>query len=72
MYFNVGIDAKPQCSACFILKVDDSMESILGWYRNEGMIFKGGSGFGRQSVGPALVARRNFPRAAPPRARFPS
>src|SRR5208282_2873570 len=37
VYFNVGIDAKPQCSACFILKVDDSMESILGWYRNEGM-----------------------------------
>src|SRR5579864_6427880 len=46
VYFNVGIEAKPQCSACFILKVDDSMESILGWYRNEGMIFKGGSGSG--------------------------
>jgi ribonucleoside-diphosphate reductase alpha chain len=46
VYFNVGIDEKPQCSACFILKVDDSMESILGWYRNEGMIFKGGSGSG--------------------------
>jgi ribonucleoside-diphosphate reductase alpha chain len=46
VYFNVGIDAKPQCSACFILKVEDNMESILGWYRNEGMIFKGGSGSG--------------------------
>jgi ribonucleoside-diphosphate reductase alpha chain len=46
VYFNVGIESKPQCSACFILKVDDSMESILGWYRNEGMIFKGGSGSG--------------------------
>jgi ribonucleoside-diphosphate reductase alpha chain len=46
VYFNVGIEAKPQCSACFILKVDDSMESILSWYRNEGMIFKGGSGAG--------------------------
>jgi ribonucleoside-diphosphate reductase alpha chain len=46
VYFNVGIDPKPQCSACFILKVDDSMESILSWYRNEGMIFKGGSGSG--------------------------
>src|ERR1700687_2977883 len=46
VYFNVGIDERPQCSACFILKVDDSMESILGWYRNEGMIFKGGSGAG--------------------------
>jgi ribonucleoside-diphosphate reductase alpha chain len=46
VYFNVGIETKPQCSACFILKVEDSMESILGWYRNEGMIFKGGSGAG--------------------------
>src|ERR1700686_5731154 len=46
VYFNVGIDTKPQCSACFILKVDDSMDSILNWYRNEGMIFKGGSGSG--------------------------
>ncbi|MGH7864350.1 MAG: vitamin B12-dependent ribonucleotide reductase, partial [Candidatus Binataceae bacterium] len=46
VYFNVGIDPKPQCSACFILKVEDNMESILGWYRNEGMIFKGGSGSG--------------------------
>jgi len=46
VYFNVGIDPKPQCSACFILKVEDNMESILNWYRNEGMIFKGGSGAG--------------------------
>jgi ribonucleoside-diphosphate reductase alpha chain len=46
VYFNVGIDPKPQCSACFILKVEDNMESILAWYRNEGMIFKGGSGSG--------------------------
>jgi len=46
VYFNVGIEPKPQCSACFILKVEDNMESILNWYRNEGMIFKGGSGSG--------------------------
>jgi ribonucleoside-diphosphate reductase alpha chain len=46
VYFNVGIEPRPQCSACFILKVDDNMESILNWYRNEGMIFKGGSGSG--------------------------
>jgi ribonucleoside-diphosphate reductase alpha chain len=46
VYFNVGIDPKPQCSACFILKVEDNMDSILNWYRNEGMIFKGGSGSG--------------------------
>ncbi|HKV53273.1 MAG TPA: vitamin B12-dependent ribonucleotide reductase [Candidatus Binataceae bacterium] len=46
VYFNVGIEPKPQCSACFILKVEDNMDSILNWYRNEGMIFKGGSGSG--------------------------
>jgi ribonucleoside-diphosphate reductase alpha chain len=46
VYFNVGIEEKPQCSACFILKVEDNMDSILNWYRNEGMIFKGGSGAG--------------------------
>src|SRR5271168_972529 len=46
VYFNVGIETRPQCSACFILKVEDSMDSILNWYRNEGMIFKGGSGAG--------------------------
>ncbi|HLH78224.1 MAG TPA: vitamin B12-dependent ribonucleotide reductase [Candidatus Binataceae bacterium] len=46
VYFNVGIEPKPQCSACFILRVEDNMESILAWYRNEGMIFKGGSGAG--------------------------
>ena len=40
------IEAKPQCSACFILAVDDTMESILDWYRKEGIIFKGGSGSG--------------------------
>ncbi|MBI4342438.1 MAG: vitamin B12-dependent ribonucleotide reductase, partial [Candidatus Omnitrophica bacterium] len=47
VWFNVGIEQpKPQCSACFILSVDDTMESILEWYRNEGMIFKYGSGSG--------------------------
>ncbi len=46
VWFNVGIEPKPQCSACFILKVDDNMDSILNWYRNEGIIFKGGSGAG--------------------------
>jgi ribonucleoside-diphosphate reductase alpha chain len=46
VYFNVGIEPHPQCSACFILKVEDNMDSILSWYRNEGMIFKGGSGSG--------------------------
>jgi ribonucleoside-diphosphate reductase alpha chain len=46
VWFNVGVEAKPQCSACFILSVDDTMESILDWYRREGIIFKGGSGSG--------------------------
>jgi ribonucleoside-diphosphate reductase alpha chain len=46
VWFNCGIEAKPQCSACFILSVDDTMDSILDWYRKEGVIFKGGSGSG--------------------------
>ncbi|MFQ5851737.1 MAG: vitamin B12-dependent ribonucleotide reductase [Candidatus Binatia bacterium] len=46
VWFNCGIEQKPQCSACFILSVDDTMESILDWYRKEGIIFKGGSGSG--------------------------
>jgi ribonucleoside-diphosphate reductase alpha chain len=46
VWFNCGIEEKPQCSACFILAVDDTMESILDWYRKEGLIFKGGSGSG--------------------------
>lgn len=46
VWFNVGVDPVPQCSACFILSVEDTMESILQWYTQEGMIFKGGSGSG--------------------------
>lgn len=46
VWFNVGVYDKPQCSACFILSVDDNMQSILEWYRDEGMIFKFGSGSG--------------------------
>jgi len=46
VWFNCGIEEKPQCSACFILSVDDTMDSILDWYRKEGIIFKGGSGSG--------------------------
>ena len=46
VWFNCGIEEKPQCSACFILAVEDTMESILDWYRKEGTIFKGGSGSG--------------------------
>ncbi|WP_322766619.1 vitamin B12-dependent ribonucleotide reductase [Frankia sp. Cr1] len=46
VWFNVGTAAPQQVSACFILAVDDTMESILNWYREEGLIFKGGSGAG--------------------------
>jgi len=46
VWFNVGFEERPQCSACFILSVEDSMESILGWNTKEGMIFRGGSGSG--------------------------
>src|SRR5436190_9283809 len=44
VWFNVGFEEKPQCSACFILSIDDSMDSILDWIRREGVIFRGGSG----------------------------
>jgi ribonucleoside-diphosphate reductase alpha chain len=46
VWFNMGIEEHPQCSACFINSVDDSMESILGLARTEGMLFKYGSGTG--------------------------
>ncbi|XVX21576.1 vitamin B12-dependent ribonucleotide reductase [Actinomycetota bacterium] len=46
VWFNVGTKSPQQVSACFILSVDDSMDSILGWYKEEGKIFQGGSGAG--------------------------
>jgi ribonucleoside-diphosphate reductase alpha chain len=46
VWFNVGFEESPQCSACFILSVEDTMESILGWNTKEGNIFRGGSGSG--------------------------
>ena len=46
VWFNVGTTSPQQVSACFILAVDDTMDSILDWYREEGLIFKGGSGAG--------------------------
>jgi ribonucleoside-diphosphate reductase alpha chain len=46
VWFNVGFEEQPQCSACFILSVEDTMESILSWNTKEGMIFRGGSGSG--------------------------
>src|SRR5690349_11431205 len=52
VWFNVGFEEHPQCSACFILSVEDNMESILDWIRKEGLVFRGGSGSGidRKSV----------------------
>ena len=46
VWFNVGVQPKPQCSACFINSVSDNMESIMGLTRTEGMLFKWGSGTG--------------------------
>src|SRR5919112_1675078 len=46
VWFNVGFEESPQCSACFILSVEDTIESILDWNTKEGMIFRGGSGSG--------------------------
>ena len=47
VWFNIGVKGVPQqASACFILAVDDTMDAILNWYREEGIIFKGGSGAG--------------------------
>src|SRR4029453_10974512 len=46
VWFNVGVEAHPQCSACFINSVEDTMESILGLAKTEGMLFKYGSGTG--------------------------
>src|SRR6201995_1171811 len=46
VWFNVGVETHPQCSACFINSVEDSMESILGLAKTEGMLFKYGSGTG--------------------------
>jgi ribonucleoside-diphosphate reductase alpha chain len=46
VWFNVGTASPQQVSACFILSVDDTMDAILNWYREEGLIFKGGSGAG--------------------------
>jgi ribonucleoside-diphosphate reductase alpha chain len=46
VWFNLGFEERPQGSACFILSIEDSMESILDWIRREGVIFRGGSGSG--------------------------
>ena len=72
VWFNVGVEAQPQCSACFINSVEDTMESILGLAKTEGMLFKYGSGTGTQPLAPPLAARSCSPAAARPPARCPS
>ena len=59
VWFNIGIEPRPQASACFILSVEDTMDSILEWYRNEGMIFKYGSGSGL-NVSPIRSSREKL------------
>jgi ribonucleoside-diphosphate reductase alpha chain len=69
VWFNIGVKGVPQqASACFILAVEDKMNSILNWYREEGVIFKGGSGCGHQLVQDPLqcgVTRRRRNRIRP-------
>ncbi len=57
VWFNCGFEKAPQCSACFINSVSDTMDSILTLARTEGMLFKFGSGTGIEPVGDPLVAR---------------
>ena len=69
VWFNCGIEKHPQCSACFINSVDDTMDSILTLAKTEGMLFKFGSGTGHEPVDAALVARDRWRAAARRRAR---
>ncbi|OLD11063.1 MAG: hypothetical protein AUJ06_01105 [Chloroflexi bacterium 13_1_40CM_3_70_6] len=72
VWFNIGVPGVPQQpSACFILSVEDDMHSILDWFRNEGVIFKGGSGSGVnvRSCAARIRSRDRSSRAAPRGAR---
>ena len=57
VWFNVGVEPQPQCSACFINSVEDTMDSILGLAKTEGMLFKYGSGTGSNLSAHPLLAR---------------
>ncbi|MFO0599177.1 MAG: vitamin B12-dependent ribonucleotide reductase [Myxococcaceae bacterium] len=59
VWFNVGVEDHPQCSACFINSVEDSMESILGLAKTEGMLFKYGSGTG-SNLSPIRSSRESL------------
>ncbi len=59
VWFNVGVEKKPQCSACFILSITDNKESIAEWYRTEMFIFAGGSGSGI-NISPLRSSKENI------------
>ena len=70
VWFNIGVKGVPQqASACFILAVDDTMDAILNWYREEGIDLQGRLGRGRQPVEDPLVEGAPRRAAAPRRAR---
>ena len=66
VWFNCGVEQPPQCSACFINSVDDTMESILSLAKTEGMLFKFGSGTGT-NLSPCARRARTCAAAGPPR-----
>ena len=72
VWFNVGIEAKPQCSACFINSVQDNMSSIMDLAKTEAMLFKYGSGTGVEPVPIRSSKAREAPAAASPAARSAS
>ncbi len=68
VWFNVGVESHPQCSACFINSVEDSMDSILSLAKTEGMLFKFGSGTG-SNLSTLRSSREHLAGGEPPRAR---
>ena len=72
VWFNVGIEDKPQCSACFINSVQDNMGSIMDLAKTEAMLFKYGSGAGVNLSTIRVAARSRCPAAASPAARSAS
>ena len=69
VWFNCGFEKSPQCSACFINSVQDTMDSILTLARTEGMLFKFGSGTGIEPLADPLRRRSCWRAAARPRGR---